>query len=90
MGLFSAILMAPLAPVRAVLWIAESLAARAESDDSLRPPSVQDQLEDVDDALAAGEITPERAAELEDALLAKLISARSSDAGTADAGWGTT
>ena len=76
MGLFSALLTAPLAPVRALLWIGEQLAARAEADESLRPPSVQDRLGDVDDALAAGEISPERAAELEEELLAQLLTTR--------------
>ncbi|HEX8344552.1 MAG TPA: gas vesicle protein GvpG [Actinoplanes sp.] len=71
-GLFSAVLTAPLAPMRMVLWIAESLAAHAEADGAHRGPSVQERLMEIDDALAAGEITAEQAAEMEDELLARL------------------
>ena len=85
MGLLSAVLTAPLAPVRALLWLGEQLAARAEADESLRPPSVQDRLMDVDEALAAGEISAERAAELEEELLAELLATRPGEPG---AGWG--
>lgn len=81
MGLFTGVLTAPLAPIRALLWVAEHLAAHAEADESFRAPSVQEQLMDVDEALAAGEISAERAAELEDELLARLISTRPGAAG---------
>ena len=94
MGLFSSVLAAPLAPARALLWVAEHLAARAEADESLRTPSVPDRLMDVDEALAAGEINAEQAAQLEDELLAQLITSRAGKPGAADgirpaAGWWT-
>lgn len=72
MGLFSAVLTAPLAPVRMVLWLAESLATHAEAQGEHRGPSVQERLMEIDEALAAGELTPEQAADLEDELLAQL------------------
>jgi polyhydroxyalkanoate synthesis regulator phasin len=71
-GLLSAALTAPLAPLRMVLWVAENLAAHAESDAAHQPLSVPERLRRIDEALAAGEITADQAADLEDEVLSQL------------------
>lgn len=80
MGLLSGVLTAPLAPARALLWLAGHLAARA-AEESDSPALVHERLMEVEEALAAGEITEEQAAELEDALLARLLGLPSSGPG---------
>jgi hypothetical protein len=74
MGLVSAILTSPLAPVRVVFWLGEVL--REEAEHQLHDPGViRRQLEDLADARAAGRIGGDEAAVQEQHLLDRLFSA---------------
>lgn len=72
MGLFSGLLLLPLAPVRGVVWLSEQLLeqARQEAGD---PAWIYQQLAEIDEARAAGEITDAEADEAEEALVARLM-----------------
>jgi hypothetical protein len=72
MGLISGLLTWPLAPVRGVSWIAEHVLEEAERQ-SADPEVVERALLEVDERLAAGELTPEEAAAMEEALVARLV-----------------
>ncbi|MGH3388167.1 MAG: gas vesicle protein GvpG [Actinomadura sp.] len=71
MGLLTGLLTLPLAPVRGVVWIAECIRDQAEQQ-LYDPVVIQRRLAEVDDALAAGELSDEEAAELQDELLGRL------------------
>jgi hypothetical protein len=72
-GLFTGLLMLPLAPVRGVAWIAEVVAEEAAWEQE-KLASPERALADLEAARAAGEVTEEefaaREAELVDAMLA--------------------
>jgi hypothetical protein len=72
-GLFTALLTLPLAPVRGVAWIAEVVAEEAERE-LAQLDSPEHALAELEAARAAGEVTEEefaaREAELVDAMLA--------------------
>jgi hypothetical protein len=72
MGLFTALLTLPLAPVRGTMWIAEQLQAEAERelDDPVR---LRRQLERVQVAYELGEIDLEEYEQAEEQILARLI-----------------
>ena len=71
MGLFSALLTLPLAPVRGTVWIAEQLAAEAERE--LRDESsLRRQLTEAERQFELGALTVEEYEALEDELLARL------------------
>jgi hypothetical protein len=71
MGLFSAILGLPLAPVRCVISLGEVLQRRAEEE--LHDPSaVRRELEQLEQARAAGEISAEEEATAERQIVARL------------------
>ena len=72
MGLITALLGWPFAPVYGVAWVAEQILAEAERQWS-DPSRIQASLEEVDELLAAGLITDEQAAELEDQLVRRLM-----------------
>jgi Gas vesicle protein G len=75
MGLISALLTLPLAPVRGTVWIAERLEEQALAeleDDSV----IRDQLQELDAAAAAGEIDDEELAAAQDELVARLMEQR--------------
>jgi gas vesicle protein GvpG len=72
MGLISGLLTWPLAPVRCVGWIAEQVLEEAERQWA-DPEVVERALLEVDEKLAAGELSPEEAAEMEEALVARLV-----------------
>lgn len=74
MGLFTGLLTLPLAPVRATAWIAELVREEAESE-YYDPSSIRRQLEEVDEARAAGVLSDEEADELENQLMARLLRA---------------
>jgi hypothetical protein len=72
MGLITGLLGLPLAPVRGVLWVAEQIRDHAE-EQYYDPVRIRAQMERVDEARRAGEISDEEAAELENELLQRLM-----------------
>jgi hypothetical protein len=74
-GLFSGLLTLPLAPARGVVWMADQLRSEA-----LRqwhdPATVRRELARVDEAYQRGELTETERDDLEDALVARLMSDR--------------
>ncbi len=73
MGLLTALVTLPLAPVRGTIWIAEVLLEEAERQ--MRDPAVvEQQLLEAEDAFERGELTEEEFAEIEDELLGRLLS----------------
>ncbi|MCB5164268.1 gas vesicle protein GvpG [Streptomyces bambusae] len=71
MGLVTALLTAPLLPVRAVLWAAQRVAERAEAE-YYDPAPVLAGLVRLEQQLAAGEIDEDAFDRQEDALLDRL------------------
>jgi chorismate mutase len=71
-GLLTGLLGLPLAPVRGVVWLAEQIRDHAE-EQFYDPVRIRAQLERVDEARRAGEISEEEAAELENELLQRLM-----------------
>ena len=76
MGLFTGLLGLPLAPLRGTVWVAEQVLQQAEEEyyDSAR---IKEQLDAVEQARAAGELSDDEATEIEDALVDRLIESRS-------------
>jgi chorismate mutase len=74
-GLITGILTLPLAPVRGVVWVAEQIREQAE-DELYDPARIREQIEAVDRARTAGDLTDEEATELEDELVERLMVAR--------------
>ena len=72
MSLISAIFTLPLAPVRGVVWVGEVLQEQAERE-LYDPAVIRRQLEELDEARAAGRISEEEAAEWEEELLSRLL-----------------
>ena len=70
--LLTAVLSAPVAPVRGVLWLAETLAVHAASSLD-EGAAARQRLAAVAAAVAAGELDELEAAESEDELLARLV-----------------
>ena len=72
MGLLSGLLTLPLAPVRGVAWLAEEVyeLARQQAGD---PALVREQLEAVEAAYQAGELSSEEAEALQEQLLERLL-----------------
>jgi hypothetical protein len=81
MGLFTGLLLLPLAPLRGTIWIAEKLAEYAESELN-DERAVRRLLIDAEAALEAGELSEEEFDQIEDELLDRLDVIR----GTADVG----
>jgi len=75
-GLITGILGLPLAPVRGTIWIAEQIRQQAE-EELYDPATIRAQLEQVDRARAAGDLSDEEATQLEDELVDRLLIARS-------------
>ena len=75
MGLFTGILLLPLAPVRGTIWAAEKLAEQAarELDDEV---VVRRLLAEAEADLERGDLTREEFAQVEDELLERLELAR--------------
>lgn len=71
MGLFSGLLGLPLAPVKGVIWVAERIEEEAERVYN-DPGRIRQELADLDEAFAAGEITEEDHKAQEDALVRRL------------------
>lgn len=72
MGLFSGLILLPLAPVRGVVWLGEQLLEQA-SREAGDPAWIYQQLAEIDQARTAGEISPEEADEAEEVLVALLM-----------------
>ncbi|GAA2366866.1 gas vesicle protein GvpG [Dactylosporangium salmoneum] len=72
MGILSALLTAPIAPVRLAVWVGELI--RDQVDHELYDPGViRRKIQEVDEARAAGRISPEDAEQLQQELLERLI-----------------
>lgn len=71
MGLLSALLTAPLAPVRAVVWVAQRIADTAD-EQYYDPAPVWAALADLEDRLRRGEIDQDTFDRAEDELLDRL------------------
>jgi|1186.fasta_scaffold115305_4 hypothetical protein len=73
-GLVTGIVTWPLAPVRGLLWVGEQIEEEAERQWN-DPSLVRQQLDDLDARRQTGELTPEEADALEDALVQRLLDA---------------
>jgi chorismate mutase len=76
MGLITGILGLPLAPLRGTIWVAEQVLEQAE-EEFYDPARIKAQLEDVDRARAAGELSEDEATAIEDELVERLMVSRS-------------
>lgn len=72
MGLLTGLFGLPLTPVRGTVWIADVVLEQAE-EEYYDPARIRAQLEQVDEARAAGELSEDEATELEDELVARLM-----------------
>ncbi|MEU3298987.1 MULTISPECIES: gas vesicle protein GvpG [unclassified Streptomyces] len=75
MGLFTEIVLLPLAPVRGVGWVMERVLEAAE-DEYYDPAPIQRELAELEARLVAGEIDEETFDRREDELLDKLAEIR--------------
>ena len=75
MGLFTAWLTLPVATVRGVVWLSERVLDQAKAEEC-DPAEIYEQLAEIDEARAAGEISAEDSAEAEAELVARLMWAR--------------
>ncbi|WP_395107165.1 gas vesicle protein GvpG [Actinomadura sp. SCN-SB] len=71
MGMATGLLTLPLAPVRGVVWLAEVLQEQAEAR-LYDPGRVAAEMRDIADAVAAGEMSEQEAAEREEELVRRL------------------
>jgi hypothetical protein len=76
-GVFTALLTLPLAPVRGVAWIGDQVREQATRE-TADPAEIYQQLAELDEARTAGEISEEECAAAEDRLVAELMQARES------------
>lgn len=75
MGLFTGLVTLPLAPVRGVVWLAETLTEQAEAQ-LYDPGRIAARMQEIADEAAAGQITEEEAAEREEELIRRLNEGR--------------
>lgn len=75
MGLLTSILTLPLAPVRGVIWLGEVIQEQVEQK-LHDPATIRRELEAIDEAAAAGELSEEERAEAQQAVLNRLIPSR--------------
>jgi hypothetical protein len=71
-GLFTGLLLLPLAPVRGVVWLGEQLEAEARRQWS-DPAVVRRELAEVEAAYEAGELTEQERDARQDELVARLV-----------------
>ena len=83
MGLITGLLTLPLAPVRGTAWLAERIQEQAELEMG-DEGAIQEQLMQLEELHAAGEIDDEQLAAEEDALLERLIAVRGLGGGEGD------
>lgn len=76
MGLITGLLGLPLAPLRGTIWVADQVLQQAE-EEFYDPARIKAQLEDVDRARAAGELSDDEATAIEDELVERLLVSRS-------------
>ncbi|MGI8335895.1 gas vesicle protein GvpG [Actinomadura scrupuli] len=76
MGLITGLLTLPLAPVRGVAWLGERILEQAEQE-MYDPAAIRRQLSEVERARAAGELSADEAADLENELLGRMMTERS-------------
>jgi hypothetical protein len=80
-GLFTELLLLPLAPVRGVVWVAERI--EEQVDHRLNDPAViRAQIDDLDAAHERGEISEAERDAQQDVLLARLTGRESSGGGS--------
>ena len=80
MGLITGVLLLPLAPVRAVGWVAKVVIDEADHEMAEKASPAR-ALEDLSAAVATGELSPEEAEALEAEIIERMLAA--SDAGVA-------
>jgi hypothetical protein len=78
MGLLTGLLTLPLAPVRGVAWLAERILEQAEQE-MYDPASIHRKLAEIDEMRADGRLSDAEATELENTLLARMMSTRSGE-----------
>ena len=78
MGLLTGILGLPLAPVRGAVAVADQVLRQAE-EQYYDPDRIRQQLEQIERARSAGEISDEEAAEWEDELALRLVEGQRRD-----------
>jgi hypothetical protein len=76
MGLITGLLTLPLAPVRGVAWLGERILEQAEQQ-MYDPAAIRRQLSEVERAQAAGDLSEDEAAGLENELLSRMMAGRS-------------
>jgi hypothetical protein len=86
-GLLTGLILLPLAPVRGVAWLAEQVVDQASQEDS-GADDVYRQIAELDEARESGTISPEECNAAEDALVARLLQARSGLSGRPEADGG--
>lgn len=72
MGIVSSLLLLPLAPVRGVLWLGGVLQERVEHELS-DPAKIRRELETIDEAAAAGELSEEERKRAQQEVLNRLM-----------------
>lgn len=72
MGLVSALLTLPLAPIRGVIWLGELIQDQVEQQ-LHDPATIRRELEDIDRAAAAGQLSEEERARAQQAVLDRMI-----------------
>jgi gas vesicle protein GvpG len=80
MGLFTALLTLPLAPVRGTVWVAERLLEEAERQLN-DPAAIEQQIVEAEEAHERGELTDEEFDEIEAELVERLLGQGGSHAG---------
>jgi hypothetical protein len=83
MGIFTGLLLLPLAPLRGTIWLAEQLAAIAEEELG-DERAIRRLLIEAEIALEAGDLTPEEHERVEDELLERLDAVRAADRDVAE------
>ncbi|MGZ8742896.1 MAG: gas vesicle protein GvpG [Nocardioides sp.] len=76
MGLITGLLGLPVAPLRGAVWAAEQVRQQAE-EEFYDPARIKAQLEEVDRAQSAGELSDDEATAIEDELVERLLVSRS-------------
>lgn len=82
--MLTGLILLPLAPVRGVAWLAEQVLDQATQEEC-DPAEAYKQLADLDEARRAGVISADECTAAEDALVARLMRARSGMSGLAEA-----
>ncbi|MEA2310474.1 MAG: hypothetical protein QOE28_442 [Solirubrobacteraceae bacterium] len=83
MGLISALITLPLAPVRGTVWVAEQVLEQAERT-YYDEGAIQTQLLEIEAAREAGTMSEEEAAAAEDVLVERLMEGRARGVGGPD------